>query len=423
MAVSAFVSTFTARTSNGSQAYTGVGFQPKGLIVWSNNSLANSSTGGFSFTLGAAASSTSRCVGYGNVDTSLSSGSYAAGIDNTKVYESIIGSTNTISSAADLTSFDADGFTLNWTTTDATARVANYLALGGADITNVFVGNSLGNSANGSQAITGVGFQPDTIIFFACRTTSTAPISNTSGSSARPTIGFASSSSNRGVVHSQDKYDTVASRAASQSYQVTSSVLAWLNEANDSGTMSSEADLTSFDSDGFTLNWTTTNGTGRYFYYICIKGGRFKVGTFNQATSTGNQATTGAGFTPVALMLASRNKTSGTSVTGGSRFSLGAGVSSSARASMWTGGSNTGSPTNNSRDLDSTKIIKMMTESGTTPTTQAAADLVSLDSDGFTVNWSTVDATAREVMYFAIGNTPTATTVGTPAMAMMGIGG
>jgi hypothetical protein len=33
----------------------------------------------------------------------------------------------------------------------------------------------------------------------------------------------------------------------------------------------------------------------------------------------------------------------------------------------------------------------------------AAADIQSLDSDGFTLDWTTVDATAREFFYVAIG--------------------
>jgi hypothetical protein len=43
-----------------------------------------------------------------------------------------------------------------------------------------------------------------------------------------------------------------------------------------------------------------------------------------------------------------------------------------------------------------------------TPTTEAIADLVTLDSDGWTVNWTTADATAREILALAIGDAPAA---------------
>jgi hypothetical protein len=63
------------------------------------------------------------------------------------------------------------------------------------------------------------------------------------------------------------------------------------------------------------------------------------------------------------------------------------------------------SPTVASRNLDRTKLIKMMTE-GASPTVQAAADHVSFDSDGQTINWTTADATARQIIVLWIGNAP-----------------
>jgi len=87
------------------------------------------------------------------------------------------------------------------------------------------------------------------------------------------------------------------------------------------------------------------------------------------------------------------------------RASFGWATGTSERASWWLGETDNVSPTVASRNLDRTKLIKMMTE-GASPTVQAAADHVSFDSDGQTINWTTADATARQIIVLWIGNAP-----------------
>jgi len=53
------------------------------------------------------------------------------GIDKTsKVFVKVDNTTMTTNAEADMTSLDATGFTLNWTTNDAVATQINFLALG-----------------------------------------------------------------------------------------------------------------------------------------------------------------------------------------------------------------------------------------------------------------------------------------------------
>jgi hypothetical protein len=165
-----------------------------------------------------------------------------------------------------------------------------------------------------------------------------------------------------------------------------------------------EADLVSFDSDGFTLNYTTAGGTADTFYYLAMRGPQFKVSSFNQATSTGNQSLTGAGFTPKASIMISANDVSANNDAAQShaRASFGWATGTSARASLWIGETDNVSPTVASRNLDRTKLIKLMTE-GASPTVNAAADHVSFDSDGQTINWTTADGTARQILVLWIG--------------------
>ena len=43
---------------------------------------------------------------------------------------------------------------------------------------------------------------------------------------------------------------------------------------------------------------------------------------------------------------------------------------------------------------------------GGTPTRLALADFTSQNADGFTLNWTTADATARQNFYLAVGDSP-----------------
>lgn len=67
------------------------------------------------------------------------------------------------------------------------------------------------------------------------------------------------------------------------------------------------------------------------------------------------------------------------------------------------------------------KCLTMCTENGTTSVTvNAEAALSSFDSDGFTLNWTTADATARYFGYVAIG--ANAVVTGTKKFSLLGVG-
>jgi hypothetical protein len=55
-------------------------------------------------------------------------------------------------------------------------------------------------------------------------------------------------------------------------------------------------------------------------------------------------------------------------------------------------------------------------------TTDAEADLNSFDADGFTLNWSTADATAREFIYLAFGSDAGAPAATPRMLASTGVG-
>jgi hypothetical protein len=398
MALSAFTGNFVQPVStNASFAVTGVGFQPKAIILYATDETAAGVSTNNTWYQGFATSTSSRAAVSQTQLTATNTAQQAH--DNAKCFIvwSAAGSSLVL---ADLVSFDVGGFTLNFSKVDTIARKIAFIALGGSDLTNAFVKQFLPAGSSGNQSFTGVGFKPDAMIVMSAELTS-APPANASGE--QPVTGFASGT---GALQAGAFSDGNNGTASGQRADVLNFESACV------------ATLTSFDSDGFTLNFSQFSYVP-YWFALCLKGGQYHVGKFNQATSTGNQATTGVGFQPTGLILASYNAvTNASDINSQARMSFGSGTSSSARASIWTGGSNGGVQDN---DFDATKIINMITE-GASPTTNASADLVSLDSGGFTLNWTTADATAREVIYLAMGSNAGGTVQYYSALASLGVG-
>lgn len=382
MALSTFVGSFTVPAATGNKAVTGVGFQGKVIIFWGDaRSADGASSSAVSSTtapwyIGYAISSSSRVV-MTNGDTFT--GTNVSATDATKCVALVAGTT--VSWAADFVSFDADGFTVNFTTANATAYVVNFTVLGGVDLTNAAIKSFTTATATGSQAYTGVGFKPDSMMMLAAEDLGAANIQIST------MVGVASGASARGVTTSN--YNL-----ATGTYQRVNQVFAMLSAT----TVRREADLTTLDADGFTLNWTTANAATVAAYSLCLKGGQFNVGNLTQKTSTGSQATTGVGFRPTGIWMHHGNKTAGTTAV--SLIDLGIGSAS--------GAANRGTVFFNDNnfivsEMDRAALYTSRADD-VTPTLQGKADLTSFDADGFTLNYGTADATAREIIYFAIGS-------------------
>jgi hypothetical protein len=394
MALDAKVGSFAQPGSTGNQAVSGVGFQPKVVIFFGNNRTSDGTHVDAVYHFGVGISSSDRrTVGVASEDAA---GTSAVGIAQTNVEcIRVVNPAGSMVVEADFVSLDADGFTVNWTTADATARIINYLALGGDDLTDVITGNDVRPAADGDQAITGLGFQPDYLMIFSASASGANPnlvSANSSGS-----IGGASATDEVGYSGHRMRDGQATSDTARR--QRTNEVFAF--PAN-SGTFG-KATLKSFDADGFTLNWVVDAGSQGYFYWLAMKGPQFKVGNFTQKTSTGSQATTGVGFTPKVLVVTSFNNVADLFSIATQRMSIGMATGSSEEACIWYGDRDAEADTIADSDLDRAATIKMMTEG--TPTIDAEADLTSFDGDGFTLNWSTADAVAREIIYIAMGDT------------------
>lgn len=385
--------TFVKSTSTGSQEINGLGFRPKAVIFYWNrqtaDGFASEQSSGIGFTNGP---NDERAVAIAENDAADTSN---AGRRKSASQSIIIlnSGSPTVGAAAELTSLNADGFTLNWLINEASADIIHYVAIGGTDITNVDIGSFNVSGSTGSQSVTGVGFQPDALL------TLHGNIGDLDTNLSSSSIGFgvATSSSEQGAF-TIGSNDGQAANAGKLSTQSTSAVL--LNELP--GGTDAVADFTSFDSDGFTINVSNAPQYTWQVFYLAVKGAQFNVGSFSQSVSTGSQDITGVGFQPTGLLTFGVNQVTGANRTAPSTFSFGTAQTAESQSGIWSEVDNV-DPSDANMYSSSSYIL---THASSPSTIDAQARLSRFLDDGFRLIWDTADTTAREVIYFAVGSVP-----------------
>ncbi len=161
--------------------------------------------------------------------------------------------------------------------------------------------------------------------------------------------------------------------------------------------------LVSMDSDGFTVHFSgadsgeTSSTPPRLLGWLALRDddGGFSTGYDTQKTSTGNKATTGAGFQPEAVILSHGNVSVANTLTGAGSWCVGF-SDGTTEANVLNGEHLNG--VHGARRMNSTAMAWAVTP----VTVVAEATVASLDSDGFTLNYSTADSTARPFGWIAM---------------------
>jgi hypothetical protein len=242
--------------------------------------------------------------------------------------------------------------------------------------------------AAGNQAITGIGFQPKLVFLFESSGSESA-----GGSGARFTIGAATGASNVFTTSTRSR-DAVGTSDTAH-IQVSDKI--WTEVDISTLTATNSATFVSMDSDGFTVSWSGAfGGTVEYF---ALGGDSLEalVSYFDMNGSTGNQSVTGVGFQPKAVLFFNCIENTTEGPADNTQMMIGCGVSSTERWSMsfWD---DDGAGTMISSDrITASKCIARYNDSAAV----VEADLVSLDSDGFTINITT--ALACRMQFIALG--------------------
>lgn len=385
-------------TTTGNQAVTGIGFQPKALILFGNSRTSNGSSPDVNFSYGMAVSSTSRACIAGISKHGFTTTDSERYHTNAKCV-TFISTPGTVLFAADFVSFGVDGFTLNVTTTDAIARKLNVVCFGGDDL-QVFIKQWTTNAVTGNQNVTGVGFSPDFVFNLGVNSTTALPIAS---AALFAQIGAATSNTAQFGISSRSD-DAITGVQVADKKMDTDIFYTGVS----GGAVQAEAAYVTKILDGFTANITTASGA-RIVSTLCMKGGQYHVGVCTQKTSSGTEDITNCPFQPEGVILISGNNVHSDNPIQDSGISFGASDGTNTSCVFWRDIDNA-TPTKATSTLDSTyAVIHAIAETnGSVPTIQARASVSALLTNGFTFNWETADATLREIVYIAYSGTAAA---------------
>lgn len=154
--------------------------------------------------------------------------------------------------------FDSSGFSL----TSSVGNTDNiiYLALQLADPDDAYVGIVDSKTTTGTQAYTGTGFTPEVLLLLQTYCTAVDTITTTGYFGMGATDGTTEHCSNHADEHNQAVTDTEGSFDASNVLHIT----------DDTPADDAVAAYSSFDSDGFTLNYSDGSASARKMLAICV---------------------------------------------------------------------------------------------------------------------------------------------------------
>lgn len=398
--------TFNAATAVGAQAITGVGFTPKALILWGVGATNEAEFSSIWFTQG---------IGFSTSPTNQYAQSSAAATNGeTTIYRRLetcafIQTNNTlvdIVRRANLSSMNSDGFTLNWTIARSNGAydVVNYLALGGDTLTGASVVNWQMPTSTGIKAVTGVGFQPDALLHVHAG--GVTALTNGGNSVALGALGLGVMTANG----NQWATGYIAQSATLNARNQESDKC--LTLINSTGDIAKQAQFSSMNADGFSLNFGVADTNQQQVISLALKGGAYSAGSLLKSTAAApvSQAVTGVGFQPSGLLLAGVQDTvQATPQTGAVRYGLGAsdGVNE-------FGTSIYGAATSTRTNI--VKNTKAYIKDTGAKVIAAEADLASMDANGFTLGWTTNDAVETSILYLAMGSAAVPTVVDASAL-------
>src|SRR3954447_14757560 len=390
------------------QNVTGLPFQPKAVVFFSAGiSTNNTSTQAILEMFGAMTSATAQFV-VANADDGNVSTTNAGRVARfgTECICLLSNGTPTIDALAKFVSFNADGFSLDWTDLpNSTGLVVHYLAIGGTDVTNAtIVQVTPSTTTNGVTQAISMGFQPDCVL-----TCSPAVPSTTAVVDSTISIGAATRlpSTKQYATFWFDNDGVTTGDAAV--YSTTARM-----GATPSSTAVKDADfsLSSWDAAGITVNWNdAVAATTQRFYMLALQGGQYDIVNVTAASATGTQNVP-VSFQPTGGLLFGSGEitdtdTTASSATTESMFYVGAfdSVVNQGGVVYDTVDGSTSANRNWRRNSNTVLWQQITTTSGTSA---AAASVTALSASQVSLNWTTANTAARKAAMLVFGSTASA---------------
>ncbi|HZP48857.1 MAG TPA: C25 family cysteine peptidase [Vicinamibacterales bacterium] len=305
----------------------------------------------------------------------------------------------TVLAEADFQAWDATTFTLNWTTNDTMPYIVHYVAIGGTGVQAKVVNWQMA-TVTGPQLITGFGFQPNGVLHIHANSGLTGALPAT-GAAGGMGMGAIDASGNQWATSTFSAEGNPSD--AQRGQQTNVNIFTFSNALG----VTKNAAFTGWNPDGFNLNYTVANANAGQVFSLGLKGVNVKAGSFNKATGAApaTQSITGLGFQPQAVFLHSFQDVAQANPVTNARLGWGASDGSVDGSGNPVGHSSSyaeqdaASPSNFfGIDKTNKAFVKV---NNTTATIDAEADVTSVDPDGFTLKWTTNDAVATQMLYFA----------------------
>ena len=255
----------TTGTSSGSKSVTGIGFQANALIaVGLGGASADTSYSEMASSVGMVSGASSEyCVSASSEDNVATTNCDRVGVNNRFLLE--LASAGTVYGDAEFTSFDSGGFTYNITTAFASSRRFMYILM---DVENADAGEfDLPNTttADTKVNVTGVGFEPDALFMM----TAWHPTYSVQDDIFE-SYGFATREGQYGINFNSDNGVGTSDTGGE------GSTTAIMRKHLFDGTLQEEVEFSSFDSDGFTVNFALSQGGSiKRTFFLALGGLQF----------------------------------------------------------------------------------------------------------------------------------------------------
>ena len=287
----------TTDALSSTKVISGLGFPPRAIrFYWvglQSNSPTNAASQAVSERRGigfASSATTRRCVGTFSADNVADSdcGSVAA---NDCVVVTVTGA-GVIDGKLDISSFDANGFTLIVDDVTPANLTIFYEVWGGDDIQDVTIGDIAEPAATGNQNYTATGFTSTNVVndqvVMLAGVQSTAAVGTGQANDSGLYAGFTTGTATANNIVVLGNSDDASATMDTDGYARAGDCLAMIVVAG--GNPDARAILQSFGTDQFTLNWTNRATTNRRSIYMAIKGGGWQVGSYTIRQDAGRTA-------------------------------------------------------------------------------------------------------------------------------------
>ena len=387
------------RATTGTQDFTvsGFGTPVAAMFIWSLSTTNATEVASQSIGIGFTDGTRDRCS-FASADAGVTTTETACGNSNVACIDQIDEAGGNIAIAV-FAAFITDGIRVNWTTVTGAGELITCILFGGTDIVNVHVGDfAIDTVQNNVVDITDPGFEPNFVIFAApinCNANQTR--SNTGTIS----LAFAANSTSDTVCGI-----TRSSRDGRSTVEVATKVFATRipQLTVNGGQDNVEFEIGTFDSNGFSCTTRDNAATANTYQYLAVNlssNSDAWTGIVDTPTSTGNNAQTGPGFEPEAVFMGfCMNATGVESETDDDAGGFGVGFFSANEEFCISTRDDDAATTTDCADVAESVAIRQNDINANTAMYRAT--FVSMDTNGWTLNYTVVDPTARRTAVLAI---------------------